>query len=106
MTGLLSNFIQFIEHFDTWLGAHVKNWGKSVLLDLFIKPGEEISLQEVKPGEEISLQEIKPGEEISLQEIKPGEEISLQEVKTGLQVNLKSFCYYYWINQIVFDDQC
>ena len=35
---------------------------------------------------------------------KPGKEISLQEVKTGLQVNFKSFWYYCWFNQVVFDD--
>ena len=70
------------------------------------QPPRETSLQEIKPGEETSLQEIKPGEETSLQEIKPGEETSLQEVKTGLQVNFKSFWYYYWLNQVVLDDQC
>ena len=59
-----------------------------------------------QPPRETSLQEIKPGEETSLQEIKPGEETSLQEVKTGLQVNFKSFWYYYWLNQVVLDDQC
>ena len=59
----------------------------------------------IKLGGETSLKEIKPGGETSLQEIKPGGETSLQEVKTGLQVNFKSFCYYCWFNQVVFDDQ-
>ena len=38
--------------------------------------------------------------------IKPGEETSLREVKTGLQVNFKSFWYYCWFNQVVFNNQC
>ena len=49
---------------------------------------------------------MKPLEETSLLKtnMKPGEETSL--LKTNLQIKFKSFWYYCWFNQVVFDDQC